>query len=48
MIDLFIAWQYQAQVRQQGEFESVHRDLIVGFGNWEFDPYGSRKPISRQ
>ncbi|GAA0166743.1 hydrolase [Lithospermum erythrorhizon] len=27
-----------AQVRQQGEFESLHRDLMVGFGKWEFDP----------
>lgn len=25
-------------VRQQGEFESLHRDMIVGFGSWEFDP----------
>nr|DAD28815.1 TPA_asm: hypothetical protein HUJ06_030283 [Nelumbo nucifera] len=29
---------YVAQIRQQGEFESLHRDMIVGFGNWEFDP----------
>ncbi|XP_074294253.1 uncharacterized protein LOC141622101 [Silene latifolia] len=27
-----------SSVRQQGEFESLHRDLIVGFGKWEFDP----------
>lgn len=26
-----------APVRQQGEFESLHRDLIIGFGKWEFD-----------
>lgn len=25
-------------VRQQGEYESLHRDLMIGFGNWEFDP----------
>ena len=25
-------------MRQQGEFESLHRDLMVGFGKWEFDP----------
>lgn len=30
--------QYAAQVRQQGEYESLHRDMIVGFGKWEFDP----------
>nr|DAD28816.1 TPA_asm: hypothetical protein HUJ06_030284 [Nelumbo nucifera] len=29
---------YVAQIRQQGDFESLHRDLIVGFGSWEFDP----------
>ncbi|KAK6139922.1 hypothetical protein DH2020_026298 [Rehmannia glutinosa] len=28
----------QAISRQQGEFESVHRDMVVGFGTWEFDP----------
>ncbi|XP_022958610.1 uncharacterized protein LOC111459783 isoform X1 [Cucurbita moschata] len=28
----------QKYVRQQGEFESLHRDLMVGFGKWEFDP----------
>ncbi|GAA0139023.1 hydrolase [Lithospermum erythrorhizon] len=27
-----------AQVRQQGEYESLHRDMMVAFGNWEFDP----------
>ncbi|KAJ4823398.1 hypothetical protein Tsubulata_032415, partial [Turnera subulata] len=25
-------------VTSQGEFESLHRDLMVGFGTWEFDP----------
>ncbi|KAK2655306.1 hypothetical protein Ddye_008358 [Dipteronia dyeriana] len=29
---------YAAQIRQQGEYESVHRDMIVAFGTWEFDP----------
>ncbi|KAL3825774.1 hypothetical protein ACJIZ3_021803 [Penstemon smallii] len=29
---------YQAQVRQQGEFESVHRDAMIAFSNWEFGP----------
>ncbi|KAL8168205.1 hypothetical protein V2J09_009704 [Rumex salicifolius] len=27
-----------APVRQQGEYETLHRDLMVGFGTWEFDP----------
>eukprot|EP00262_Sarcandra_glabra_P013705 TRINITY_DN3869_c0_g1_i1.p1 TRINITY_DN3869_c0_g1~~TRINITY_DN3869_c0_g1_i1.p1 ORF type:complete len:350 (+),score=49.49 TRINITY_DN3869_c0_g1_i1:55-1104(+) len=24
--------------RQQGDYECLHRDLMVGFGTWEFDP----------
>lgn len=36
----------QAQVKLQGEFESIHRDLIVGFGKWEFDPMGLENPFS--
>ncbi|OVA05999.1 hypothetical protein BVC80_1707g104 [Macleaya cordata] len=28
----------EAQVRQQGEFNSIHSDLNIGFGSWEFDP----------
>lgn len=28
----------RGQVRQQGEFESLHRDLAIAFGSWEFDP----------
>ncbi|KAH9614079.1 hypothetical protein KSS87_003166 [Heliosperma pusillum] len=32
-------------VRQQGEFESLHRDLIVGFGKWEFDPTELTNPF---
>ncbi|GLT89974.1 hypothetical protein SLE2022_079290 [Rubroshorea leprosula] len=36
---------HMAQVRQQGEYESIHRDLIVGFGDWEFDPMGLKNPF---
>ncbi|CAH9127797.1 unnamed protein product [Cuscuta epithymum] len=36
---------YVEQVRQQGEFESLHRDLIVGFGKWEFDPMELENPF---
>ncbi|KAL3839804.1 hypothetical protein ACJIZ3_024395 [Penstemon smallii] len=32
--------------RQQGEFESIHRDAIVIFGNWEFDPTDLENPSS--
>lgn len=28
----------QAQIRQQGTHETLNRDMIVGFGTWEFDP----------
>ncbi|CAK9134541.1 unnamed protein product [Ilex paraguariensis] len=34
-----------AQVRQQGEFESLHRDMMVGFGTWEFDPMDLENPF---
>ncbi|KAK6126403.1 hypothetical protein DH2020_039853 [Rehmannia glutinosa] len=37
---------YQAQVRQQGEFESLHRDLAISFGTWEFDPTDLKNPFS--
>ncbi|XP_042475548.1 uncharacterized protein LOC122057498 [Macadamia integrifolia] len=36
---------YMAQVRQQGELESLFRDMIVGFGSWEFDPMGLENPF---
>ncbi|CAI9097746.1 OLC1v1034227C1 [Oldenlandia corymbosa var. corymbosa] len=37
--------EYEAQVRQQGEFESLCRDLIIGFGNWEFEPMDLENPF---
>uniref|UniRef100_A0A2P2N491 Uncharacterized protein MANES_07G087700 n=1 Tax=Rhizophora mucronata TaxID=61149 RepID=A0A2P2N491_RHIMU len=33
------------QATQQGEFESLHRDMIVGFGRWEFDPMHLENPF---
>ncbi|KAK9290464.1 hypothetical protein L1049_008634 [Liquidambar formosana] len=36
---------FMAQVRQQGEYESLHRDLIIGFGTWEFDPMDLTNPF---
>lgn len=36
---------YSAPVRQQGEFESIHRDMIVGFGKWEFNPTELTNPF---
>lgn len=35
----------QAQVRQQGDFESIHRDLIIGLGTWEFSPIDLNNPF---
>ncbi|KAL6989257.1 hypothetical protein U1Q18_015009 [Sarracenia purpurea var. burkii] len=32
-------------VKQQGEFESIHRDLMIGFGSWEFDPMDLETPF---
>ncbi|GKU98364.1 hypothetical protein SLEP1_g11377 [Rubroshorea leprosula] len=37
--------EYVVQVRQQGEYESLHCDIIVGFGNWEFDPMSLENPF---
>ncbi|XP_010416281.1 PREDICTED: uncharacterized protein LOC104702156 [Camelina sativa] len=33
------------EVRQQGIHESINRDMIVGFGNWEFDPVELENPF---
>ncbi|KAL8526338.1 hypothetical protein ACS0TY_015527 [Phlomoides rotata] len=38
---------YQAIVRQQGDFESVHRDLNTGFGTPEFDPMDLENPFPK-
>lgn len=45
MLSSVFAGNFQAQVRQQGEFESLHRDLIVGFGTWEFGPTNLKNPF---
>ncbi|CAA0837849.1 alpha/beta-Hydrolases superfamily protein [Striga hermonthica] len=36
---------YKGVARQQGEFESLHRDLMIGFGTWEFDPTDIENPF---
>ncbi|XP_010244646.1 PREDICTED: uncharacterized protein LOC104588419 [Nelumbo nucifera] len=33
-------------VRQQGEFESLHRDMMISFGTWNFDPVDLENPFS--
>ncbi|CAO2824052.1 unnamed protein product [Amaranthus hypochondriacus] len=32
-------------VRQQGVYECIHRDMIVGFGKWDFDPIDLENPF---
>ncbi|KAJ0714343.1 putative dihydrolipoyllysine-residue acetyltransferase [Helianthus annuus] len=34
-----------SQPRLQGEFESLHRDLNIGFGKWDFDPLDLKNPF---
>ncbi|OMO68307.1 hypothetical protein COLO4_29764 [Corchorus olitorius] len=36
---------YMSIVRQQGEHESLHRDLNIGFGTWEFSPLDLENPF---
>ncbi|KAK4419368.1 hypothetical protein Salat_2349700 [Sesamum alatum] len=38
--------EYQALVRQQGEHESIHRDMMIGFGSWEFGPTDLKNPFA--
>uniref|UniRef100_A0A803L2S8 AB hydrolase-1 domain-containing protein n=1 Tax=Chenopodium quinoa TaxID=63459 RepID=A0A803L2S8_CHEQI len=35
----------EVPVRQQGVHESIHRDMIVGFGKWVFDPIQLTNPF---
>ncbi|KAI3522773.1 hypothetical protein L1887_00823 [Cichorium endivia] len=35
-----------SQPRQQGEFESLHRDLNIAFGKWDFDPMDLKNPFA--
>nr|GEX79983.1 putative alpha/beta hydrolase fold protein [Tanacetum cinerariifolium] len=35
----------EGHVRQQVEYESIHRDLNIGFGKWEFDPMEIENPF---
>ncbi|KAF9598775.1 hypothetical protein IFM89_031443 [Coptis chinensis] len=34
-----------AQIKQQGEYGSIHSDMIIGFGKWEFDPMDLENPF---
>ncbi|XXG73409.1 hypothetical protein AAC387_Pa07g2331 [Persea americana] len=35
----------QDKAQQQGDFESSHRDMMVTFGTWEFDPMDLNNPF---
>lgn len=36
----------QDKIRQQGEYECLHRDMLVAFGKWEFDPLELTNPFT--
>ena len=35
----------QKYATQQGEFESFHRAMMIGFGKWDFDPMNLENPF---
>ncbi|KAI8522712.1 hypothetical protein RHMOL_Rhmol13G0018000 [Rhododendron molle] len=35
----------QEKIRQQGMYESLFRDIVVGYGNWEFGPLDLTNPF---
>ncbi|XP_059628433.1 uncharacterized protein LOC132271159 [Cornus florida] len=37
---------HKAYATQQGDFESIYRDMMVGFGRWEFDPMDLKEPFA--
>ena len=37
----------QTEPRQQGEFESIYRDLIIAYENWEFAPMDVENPFPK-
>ncbi|KAJ6410182.1 hypothetical protein OIU84_009642 [Salix udensis] len=45
MVPMIIFFYVETMIRQQGVVESLHRDLMVGFGNWEFDPMELSNPF---
>lgn len=40
-----MSWLPQDQVKPQGDFESIHRDINIGFGTWEFSPLDLENPF---
>ncbi|XP_062182192.1 uncharacterized protein LOC133886531 [Phragmites australis] len=35
---------HRAQVKQQGVFETLHRDMMLAFGKWDYSPLELRNP----
>ncbi|PAN37995.1 hypothetical protein PAHAL_7G139000 [Panicum hallii] len=42
----FIDRTYKEQVRQLGEHDSLHRDMMVGFGKWSWSPLEMENPFA--
>ncbi|KAK9079631.1 hypothetical protein SSX86_001304 [Deinandra increscens subsp. villosa] len=38
----------KTQPRLQGEFESIHRDMNIGWGKWGFDPLDLKNPFENR
>ncbi|KAI3458856.1 hypothetical protein Pfo_015519 [Paulownia fortunei] len=36
---------FREYATQQGVYESLHRDMMVGFGHWDFDPMNLNNPF---
>ena len=36
----------QPVVRQQGEYNTLHRDMMVGFGKWDWSPLDLEDPFA--
>ncbi|KAM0835834.1 hypothetical protein ACQ4PT_062690 [Festuca glaucescens] len=37
---------YFPMIRQQGEYNSLHRDMMVGFGKWDWSPLDLKDPFA--
>lgn len=40
-----LKYKLQEKTRQQGDHESLYRDLLAGYGKWEFDPIDLTNPF---
>ena len=42
---LLLCFLNQEKIQQQGDYESLHRDIMAGYGKWEFDPLDIANPF---